>query len=178
MVTSVGENEGKSTVAANLALAIAQKNKKVVLLDCDFRKPSLYKIFETPVQEENSLTAYLLQENMDPTVCMIESKKHGILLGLSKNPGRSITKLLNNGKLHSLLQHLRTQVDYIILDTPPMQVAADTEALAAMVDTAVLVVRSDFMHTSTINEGLSRLKKSTPEVCGFVLNNHRISLFQ
>lgn len=176
LVTSVGENEGKSTIAANLALALAEKNRKVVLLDCDFRKPSLHKIFEMPVQKGQTLTSYLLQEKDDPTPYLMESKKYGITLGVSQN-SRSITKLLNNGKLPALLQRLRQQADYVILDTPPIFATADAETIAPMVDTALLVVRADFMHTDSINEGLSRLKKSAPEVCGFALNNYRTSIW-
>ncbi len=177
LVTSVGENEGKSTIAANLSLALAQKNRRVVLLDCDFRKPSLHKIFEVPVQKEQTLTSYLLEKNADPASCLIQSKKHGITLGISQNSGKSIAKLLNNGKLAALLQHLRSQADYIIIDTPPMLVAADTEYIAAMADTAVLVVRSEFMSTDSINEGLGKLRKCAPDVCGFVLNNYLVTMF-
>ncbi len=177
LVTSVGENEGKSTVAANLALALSEKGRRVALLDCDFRKPSLHKIFDMPREKEKALSSYLLQEETDPSPYLIESKKHGILLGVSQNSGRSVTKLLNNGKLPALLQQLRTQADYIILDTPPMLAAADAEALAAMADTALLVVRADYMPTDSINIGLDRLRKSAPEVCGFVLNNYHTSLF-
>ena len=176
LVTSVGENEGKSTIAANLALALAEKGRRVALLDCDFRKPSLHKIFDMSVQEERTLTSYLLQKDSDPRLCLIESKKHGILLGISQSSGRSVNKLLNNGKLPVLLQQLRTQMDYIILDTPPMLAAADAEALAAMADTAVLVVRADFMPTNSINKGLDQLRRSAPEVCGFVLNNYHTGL--
>ena len=71
-----------------------------------------------------------------------------------------------------LLEQLRDQADYVILDTPPMLAAADAESVAAMADTAVLVVRSDFMPTDAVNDGLERLRKSAPEVCGFVLNNY------
>ena len=177
LVTSVGENEGKSTIAANLALALSEKGRRVALLDCDFRKPSLHKIFDMPVVKEKALTSYLLQEGTDPSPYLVESKKRGIFLGVGQNPGRSVTKLLNNGKLPVLLQQLRTQMDYIILDTPPMLAAADAEALATMVDTALLVVRADFMPTDSINNGLDRLRKSAPEVCGFVLNNYHTSLF-
>ena len=154
LVTSVGENEGKSTIAANLALALAAKNRRVVLLDCDFRKPSLHKIFDMPAGKEKTLTSYLLQEKTDPSSCLIENKKHGIFLSVSQNSGRSVTKLLNNGRLPALLQGLRTQMDYIILDTPPMLAAADAETLARLSDTALLVVRSDFMPASAINQGL------------------------
>lgn len=172
MVTSLGENEGKSTIAANLALALAEKNRRVVLLDCDFRKPSLHKIFEVPVRKEQTLTDYLLQEKEDPTACLTELKKHGIGLGISQNTGKHITRLLNSGKLRGLLQQLRDRVDYVILDTPPMLAAADAETIAAMADTAVLVVRSDYMLTNAINDGVDRLRKSAPDFCGFVLNNY------
>ena len=177
MVTSVGENEGKSTIAANLALALAEKGRRAVLLDCDFRKPSLHKIFELSIPKENTLTAYLLQQDKDPSSCLTEDKKHGILLGISHNSSKNITKLLNNGKLPALLAQLRTQADYILLDTPPMLAAADAETLAAMADTAVLVVRSDFMPTASINEGLDRLRKSAPDVSGYVLNIQHTSIF-
>ena len=177
MVTSVGENEGKSTIAANLALSLAEKDRRVVLLDCDFRKPSLHKIFEVPVEKSQTITSYLLQDDPDPTSYLMDSKKYGIQLGVSQNSGKSITRLLNNGKLESLLQMLKANADYVILDTPPMLAAADTERIAAMTDTAVLVVRSDFMPMDMVNDGLDRLRKSAPDVCGFVLNNYHASIF-
>ena len=148
----------------------------VALLDCDFRKPSLHKIFEVPVEKEKNLCTYLLQDETDSAPYLLESKKYGIWLGLCHNSGRSITRLLNNGRLPALIKQLSQRVDYILLDTPPMLAAADTETLAAMVDTTLLVVRADFMPVSAVNEGLDRLRKSAPEVCGFVLNNHRTTI--
>lgn len=176
LVTSVGENEGKSTIAANLALALAEKRRKVVLLDCDFRKPSIHKIFETPVQKDRTLTSYLLQEEASPAACLTQLRKHGVTVGFSHSSNRNVTRLLNNGKLPALLNLLRDRADYIILDTPPMLAAADAEIIAAMADTAVLVVRADFMPTAAVNDGLDRLRKSAPEVCGFVLNNYHTTI--
>ena len=177
MITSVGENEGKSTVAANLALAMAAKNKRVVLLDCDFRKPALHKILEIHQPHDRNLTAYLLQEGGALEDYLIESRKYGIRLGSSHSSGKSIVKLLNNGRLESLLQQLRSQVDYVIVDTPPMLAAADAETIAKMADTAVLVARADYMPVKSINEGIARLKKVTPDVSGVVLNNYRTKIF-
>lgn len=177
LITSVGENEGKSTIAVNLALALAEKKRRVALLDCDFRKPSVHKILEVPAKPENTLSAYLEQPEAEPGVCLQESKKYGFLLGVSQNPGKSITRLLSNGVLARLLEQLRSQVDYIVLDTPPMLAAADAEAIAGLADTAVLVVRADFMPTGSVNEGLDRLRKSAPDVAGVVLNNYRTRLF-
>lgn len=177
MVTSVGENEGKSTVAANLALALAQKNKKVVLLDCDFRKPSIHKIFELPVSAEQSLSHALLHDAQDLSVGLTEAKKYGISLGISQPSGKRITQLLNNGKLRQLIAQLREQADYIILDTPPMLAVADAEVIATMVDTSLLVARADFMSVDAINNGMDRLRQSAPDFCGFVLNNYRTTVF-
>ena len=177
MVTSVGENEGKSTVAANLALALAQKNKKVVLLDCDFRKPSVHKIFEMTVPKEQTLTHGILEEGASLENCLLDAKKYGISLGLSQASGRSIARLLNNGRLQKLIAQLRNDADYVILDTPPMLAVADAEAVAGLADTALLVARADFMTSGAINDGLDRLRRSAPEVCGFVLNNYQTSVF-
>lgn len=176
LVTSVGENEGKSTVAANLALSLAEKKRRVVLLDCDFRKPSLHKIFEVGQENVPLITEGLLSDDADAMEYLIPNVKNGIMLGVSKAVGKPLVRLLNNGKLEQLLQRLRGEADYIVLDTPPMLVAADVESIAALVDTAVLVVRADFMPAASINEGLDRLRKSAPEVCGFVLNNYRTTL--
>ena len=176
LVTSVGENEGKSTVAANLALALASKGRRVALLDCDFRKPSLHKIFELDQESVPLITDGLLSDDEDLTAYLVPDQKNGVTLGVSKAAGKRLVRLINNGGLNRLLQQLRSEVDYIVLDTPPMMVAADVESIAANVDTAVLVVRADFMPTSSINEGLDRLRKSAPEVCGFVLNNYRTTV--
>ncbi len=172
MVTSVGENEGKSTVAANLALTLAEKNKKVLLLDCDFRKPSLYKIFENPVPAGKTFSSYLLQDTEDTTDYLVEIPKNRITVGISRPEHKNITQLLYNGKLQAFLQKARSSYDYIVLDTPPMLAAADAEVIAGMVDTAVVTLNTDFMPISVINDWLDKLRKSAPEVCGVVLNNY------
>lgn len=176
LVTSVGENEGKSTVAANLALALAEKQHRVALLDCDFRKPAIHKIFEVDTTDAPLLTEWILGDAESIAEGLFPEKKHGVTLGVSKSTGKQLIHLLNNGRLAQFLQKLRGEMDYVILDTPPMMAVADVESIAALADTAVLVVRADFMPASAINEGLDRLRRSAPEVCGFVLNNYRTTI--
>ena len=176
MVTSVGENEGKSTVAANLALALAEKNKKVMLLDCDFRKPSLHKIFENPVAKTKAFSSYLLQETDDPDSHLVYLTKGQITVGFSRPEHKNITELLHNGKLDKFLKQARQDADYVVLDTPPMLAAADVDAIGSMVDTAMVVVCTDFMPVPVINDWLDNLRKRTPEVCGVVLNNYQKNL--
>ncbi|MBQ3074792.1 MAG: P-loop NTPase [Clostridia bacterium] len=177
LVTSVGENEGKSTVAANLAIALGEKGRRVLLLDCDFRKPSQHKIFEMRDRDDQIFSSYVLSGEDDPAKHLVFSEKYGITLGLSRADHKSISRLINSGSLDAFLKRMRGEMDYIILDTPPMLAAADAETLARLADTALLVVRSDFMPTSSVNQGLDRLRKAAPELCGIVLNNHREKVF-
>ena len=172
LVTSVGENEGKSTVAANLSLALAQKNKRVLLLDCDFRKPSLHKIFENPIPKSQTFSTYLLQETMDAKSYLTPLPKYGITAGISNANHKHISELLHNGKLEQFLLQARADYDYILIDSPPMLAAADAEALGHVVDTALVVVRANFMPAPVVNEWIDKLRKNTPEVCGIVLNNY------
>ena len=178
LVTSAGENEGKSTVAVNLALSIAAKGKRVLLLDCDFRKPSLHKILEQPIPKGCAFTDYLLNDTDDAAPCLASLEKHGLIVGFSIANHKQVGALINNGKLHGILQEMRKSVDYIILDTPPMLAAADTEAIAKLADAAVMVVRTDFMHTAAVNDCLDNLRKSVDDVIGMVLNNYHKSTFQ
>lgn len=176
MVTSIGENEGKSTVAANLALSLAEKNKKVLLLDCDFRKPSLHKIFEHPVPKGKTFSTYLLQEHEDASSYLTELPKHRITVGISRPEHKNITELLHNGKLQRFLQQARQEADYIVLDSPPVLAAADAETIGRLADTTMMVVCADFMPIHVINDWLDHLRKSVPEICGMVLNKFRKTL--
>lgn len=170
LVSSAGENEGKSTVAANLALGLAGREKRVALLDCDFRKPAAFKIFETKPDENHDLGRYLTGESHEADF-LVPLKKLGIHVGLNSTGYKYPQRLITSPRMEQCLKALRKQFDYIVLDSPPMLVAADTEALAALADVAVLVAREDFVRTRDINDCLDALRRSCPDVAGFVLNN-------
>lgn len=176
MVTSVGENEGKSTVAANLALALAEKNRKVLLLDCDFRKPSLHKIFEHPIPKGKTFSTYLLQSGEDAAPYLTELSKHRVTVGFSRPEHKNITELLHSGKLQRFLEQARQEHDYILLDSPPALAAADAESIGRLADTTMVVVCADFMPIHVVNDWLEHLRKSAPEICGVVLNKFRKTL--
>lgn len=170
LISSAGENEGKSTVTANLALNLAERGKRVVLLDCDFRKPAIHKIFETPAGEGKDFGFYLTHDEASPEFLQY-LRKQNLFIGVNSTGYKYPQRLFTSPKLHSYLQALRAQADYIILDTPPMLVAADAEALASLADVAVLVVREDFMRVQDINDSIDALRTGVPDVAGFVMNN-------
>ncbi len=166
LISSAGENEGKSTVAANLALTLTEQDKRVALLDCDFRKPAIYKIFELKVDSEQSLAACISRGKGD-----FLTVKQGVYLGLSSGTVKNPQRLIALPAMKQIITQLRQEFDYVILDSPPMLVAADVQALAPLADTAVLVAREDFARVRDINDCLDTLRRSCGDVAGVVLNN-------
>lgn len=171
MVTSVNENEGKSTVSANLALSMAAEGKRVLLMDLDMRKPSLYKVFH--VEEESEIRAIgdFLQgrKNDTPMIRLLEQEKLYVIFNTVIYPQSA--ELLGNGKLDVLLNYLRESFDCIVIDTPPMNVVADAEVIAAYADLSVMVVREHMTSARAINDALDTLRDNKAVPAGCVLND-------
>ena len=117
-----------------------------------FRKPSLHKVMEAPIPPEKRFSARM----SDTAGTEILTEHQGLLLGTSNPNHKAATALINDGRLAGFISRLRTQVDYIVLDTPPMLAAADAEAIALFADTA-LDVSSDISGLNTLlaQEGLT-----------------------
>lgn len=157
LVTSVAENEGKSTCAANIALALQEKGKRVLLIDCDFMKPAQYKIFERKIDKE--MDGYqLIQYN---------EKTHLWELFIQK-PSHS-NRLLN--RIKQIVEYYKSEFDYIILDSSPTKASSDAEVLMDMVDCTLMVVKEDYSDIRIINDTVDLIWQSNSEFIGFVLNS-------
>lgn len=170
LISSAAENEGKSTVAANLALALTARNKKILLVDCDFRKPSQQKIFD--VKEENSMdfAAYL----QDPSKADMESvlvERGGVMLAVNQKNYEKTQQLITARQLKEFLKIQKKKFDYIILDSPPMLAATDAEALTRVAEEAMLVVRQDWSIIRDINDCIDFMRNGNAHFIGYVLNN-------
>ncbi|OEU50500.1 MAG: hypothetical protein BA861_04160 [Desulfobacterales bacterium S3730MH5] len=168
MVTSPQPFDGKSTVAANLAVAIAQElNKYAVLVDCDLRRPSLHQVFGLHANE--GLHEYLAEgTSVAPYLLKTPVKNLKLLPAgrLSSNP----SELLSSDKMRLLIQELRSRYQdrYIIADFPPVALTADTSFLSHVVDGVLLVVRSGKTPKEMIREALSRIGRD--RLLGVVFN--------
>ena len=169
LVTSVAENEGKSSVAANLALALAEKGKKVLLIDGDLKKPAQYKIFEKETKGRKFLSDYLQKKAEIKDVLTYEKKEH-IFTVFQEKSIRNAGKYLDSTAMKALIDAGRKKMDYVIIDTPPMSVSSDAEMMLELADSAVLVARQDWTDIRAVNEAVDTIQKAKVDFAGFILN--------
>ena len=169
LVCSVEENEGKSTVAANLAIAIAEHGEKVLLVDGDLRKPAQYKLFDRKGEKRLSLSDVLTGKASLEEV-LSRNSKAGFWELFQYESVAQAGNLLAGAKLRQLMEELKDQADVIVIDCPPVAAAADAEIWMHLADTVALVVRQDASDVRVINDTVDLIWKSAGDFAGFLLN--------
>lgn len=174
-IASVGENEGKSTVAANLALSLARRHKKVLLVDCDLRKAAQHLIFEAQPDRTQTITALLKEPYSKERLeaCIHYRKADNLYLLFASNVSRHSGELLASEQMKTLLNDLRSEFEYIILDSSPMSFFADGEVLCDLADASILTVRQDLLPDRTVNDAIDTLNRCHARFLGFVFNDVR-----
>lgn len=167
MVTSTIPNEGKSTAAVNLALSLAAKGRKVLLIDSDMRNPSIHKMLG--LENEKGLHEVLKEQcNLNEALQKISEQ------GLYVLPAGSATKdsadLICSAQMKELLNTVRDYADYVILDTPPVMVLSDSKALAGYMDGCIYVVRKETARIQSIKANIAQLAEAGVEIVGTVFN--------
>ena len=170
LITSAGPWDGKSTVAINLAAAMADSGKRVILLDCDLRKGSIasyLKISRTAPGISSILTGSKLLQD---TIQHNDALKFDVLTvgALPPNPA----ELVGSDKMIALIRVLSELYDYVFIDTPPVSVVTDAAILSRYVDGVLLVVRAGETTKQALNVSKKALEDVNAHILGAVLNDY------
>jgi succinoglycan biosynthesis transport protein ExoP len=170
-ITSAGPGEGKSTITANLAVAMAQAGFSTVVVDADLRRPSQHRIFDLP--NERGLTTLLVRQ--DPEWRWAATPVAGMPLHvlpsgpLPPNPA----DLLSLGRFQELIGHIATEVDVILVDTPPVLAVSDPLVVSNYVDGMVVVCEAGRTRLDALRRVAQSLPKETARLVGIVVNRQK-----
>jgi polysaccharide biosynthesis transport protein len=173
VLTSPCPGDGKTTVACNLSIAVAEIGRKVLLIDGDLRRPRLHKVFG--VGNNWGLSDVLWADTPIETVPISHLVRETEVLGLCLLPGGScgVTpwNLFYSPRMSSLLKRLRTEFDMIMIDAPPMIHLADARVLGRLADGVILVIRAGQTTTESALLASQRFAEDGTRVLGTVLNS-------
>ena len=167
VVTSSNAGEGKSTVAGNLAYTFFQNGKRVLITDCDLRKPSLHRKFN--VSNEEGLTDVLVgTSKLNNVMKKVDDNLYLLTTGtLPPNPA----EIIGSNTMENFLEQCKINFDYIILDTPPILPVTDSKLLAIKADATVVVVRSEVSKSKHVSQAFKELEKVNANIIGTILND-------
>ncbi len=168
MVTSFNPSSGKTFLTMNIAMSLALKGKKVLVIDGDLRRASASEYVDSP---KAGLTNWLIGAEKDIDNLIVCDTLHDNLcvLPVGKIPPNP-TELLENGKLRELLEELKKEYDYIFIDCPPVEMMADAQILAKEADRTLFVVRAGLLERSMIPELDKMYKEKKYRNMGLILN--------
>lgn len=172
LVTSVAENEGKSTVSTNLAIALSSMGKRVLLVDVDFRKPALYKIVEREKKSVPDIISYIDGES-DIDDIIRKFSRTGVDMIMNFGSKKDSATYIRSLKLQELLDYADKHYDYIVLDSSPIIVGTDVQLISDIVDCSLIVIRHDFVRLADINTAIDDIKDGSANYLGYVLNDYR-----
>ena len=170
LITSAAMGEGKTTVACCIAIAMAQTGKRVVLVDCDLRRPRLHRIFGKPA--DAGLTSALAPENPDdaPDIQTDETEVPNLSVCVAGAHPPNPAELLQSERFKTVLKQLMARFDYVILDSPPVLAVTDAAVLSTLVDGVVMVTRAFQTRKELAQHAVRRLTDIGAHVAGVVLN--------
>ncbi len=168
-LTSPGPREGKSTTCSNLGVVLAQAGKKTLVMDCDFRKPVIHRIFE--LRNIRGVVDVIAGEYSTEEVCHhpVENLSVMTVGPVPPNPA----ELLGSERFAELLARMRGEFDYALIDAPPVQLVSDPAIIAAQTDGVLLVLDAQNTRKGSLRRSMRNLESVGATVLGTVMNNFK-----
>lgn len=167
LATSTAPDEGKTTTIANLAVTMAQAEQRVILVDCDLRRPALHTVFG--VSNEHGLTSIMLQESA--SLPLQQTEVPGLLLLPSGPLPPRPADILGSKRMEAVIAVLREQADIVLFDTPPVNAVTDAAVLATKVDGVLMIFRAGTTRRDRAREARRLLDKVNANIVGVVLTD-------
>ena len=168
LITSACENEGKTTVSANIALSLAENGKRVLLVDADLRNPSIAKILAIPEIDVGFIDVINGEAELEKAIKLIQSFNLYILA--DQKSANNPSELLSMKVTEDIINSLRSEFDYIIIDSAPASVVTDASIISGFADAAIMVVRENFAPFTKIHMSVEDIDQNGAEIVGCVFN--------
>lgn len=169
IVTSAAPEEGKSTTLANLAVTVAQAGKRVILADCDLRRPTQHRLFG--LTNATGLTTMVVDDQAMKSPPLQETEVPNLWLLASGLPPPNPAELLASRRMTEIIAALLERADMVLFDAPPVIAVTDAAVLAAKVDGVLLVLRAGKTKREHVQRAKALLEKVNARVVGTVLTN-------
>jgi capsular exopolysaccharide synthesis family protein len=172
VVTSPGPEEGKSTTLANLAVTLAHAEKRVILVDCDLRRPSLHEIFGS--SNDVGVTTMVVDEEALRDPPLLDIGVEGLRLLPSGPLPPNPSELVGSRRMGEIISTLSERADFVLFDAPPVIAVTDAAVLASRVDGVLLVIKAGTTKRDHAKRAKALLDKVNAHVVGAVLNNIKV----
>ena len=166
MITSTLANEGKTNISVNLALTLAGYDKKVCLVECDLRRPSVHRFLKANRNDEGLTNVLKGEKAVTEVIRHVDDTTMDILLSGSTPPNPS--ELLSSAKMKKLIDELETMYDYVIYDTPPVLLVTDAAALGRYMNGALLVVKHNATEKGLVMKAKGYLDSAGVKILGAI----------
>ncbi len=173
LVTSPSPTDGKTTVAANLGVVLAQNGRKVAIVDADMRKPMVHKRLNLP--NHSGMSSLFVSEKVDSDGSLQKTKTDNLLAVTAGEIPPNPAELLGSEKMNDILVEIGKKVDVIILDSPPVTAVTDSAILANRVDGVLLVIKPGQTKMDAARQAVEQLQRAGANIFGVVLNEVNLS---
>ena len=168
LFTSSSPSEGKSTLISNLGISMALTNKKVIIIDCDMRKPKIHRLFSL----SNIIgLSHILSNQAELEECLQSSKIDNLSILTAGVIPPNPSELISSNGMKMLLDRLSSKFDFILIDSPPLPLVADSQVLSTFVDGTVIVTKLGYTTKSALINTKEILDGLNTNVIGVLLNN-------